>query len=303
MIQAPPEKITRAHLRSACLVVLAGCAGTGQRTTPNDPPASSSGAAIGSFRDRRQRLRASLTWAASSGATGYHVKRATTSGGPYTQIGAPTSTSYTDASLTNGTTYYYVVSALNSAGESANSTQVSAAPVASGAPVSIPATPTGLAATAGNAEVSLTWTASSGATSYHVKRATTSGGPYTQISAPTSTSYTDTSLANGTTYYYVVSALNSAGESAQHRTGQRQRPPHPCRQSRLPATPYRPVGEPRECGGEPYLDREQRRDQLPREARHEQRRPVHAGRRTDFDLLYRHLAHQRHDLLLRRLSA
>jgi hypothetical protein len=130
--------------------------------------------------------------------------------GPYTQVASPTSASYIDTSLSNGTTYYYVVSATNSAGESANSTQVSATPVA---PVSIPATPTNLAATAGNMQASLTWSASSGATGYHVKRATTSGGPYTQVASPTAASYIDTSLSNGTTYYYVVSALNSAGES------------------------------------------------------------------------------------------
>ena len=94
--------------------------------------------------------RASLTWSASSGATAYHVKRATTSGGPYTQVSAPSSTSYTDSSLTNGTTYYYVVSALAAAGESANSAQVSAAPAAPAAPpAAIPATPTAIPATAG----------------------------------------------------------------------------------------------------------------------------------------------------------
>jgi len=153
---------------------------------------------------------ASLTWSAN--ATSYHVKRATTSGGPYTQVAAPTSTSYTDTALANGTTYFYVVSALTSAGESANSAQASAAPVAP--PPSIPATPTGQVATPGNADVVLNWSASSGATSYHVKRATTSGGPYSQVGAPTSTSYTDTSLTNGTTYYYVISALDSVGESA-----------------------------------------------------------------------------------------
>jgi fibronectin type 3 domain-containing protein len=47
-----------------------------------------------------------------------------------------------------------------------------------------------------------------------VKRAAVSGGPYSVIASPTSTSYTDTGLANGTTYYYVVSAVNSLGESA-----------------------------------------------------------------------------------------
>jgi hypothetical protein len=71
-----------------------------------------------------------LNWSASSGATSYHVKRGTSSGGPYTQVAAPTSTSYTDTALTNGTTYYYVVSALDAASESANSAQVSGAPVA-----------------------------------------------------------------------------------------------------------------------------------------------------------------------------
>src|SRR5882672_9081443 len=143
-----------------------------------------------------------LTWTVSTGASSYHIKRATASGGPFTVIGTPTAASYIDTGLANGTTYYYVVSALDSAGESGNSAQVSATPVAATA---IPATPTNLMATAGNAQASLTWSASSGATSYNVKRATTSGGPYTQLAAPTTTSYTDTTLTNGTTYYYVVS--------------------------------------------------------------------------------------------------
>src|SRR5215831_2552886 len=77
-----------------------------------------------------------------------------------------------------------------------------------------PAAPTGLAATAGNAQVTLNWNASSGASSYNIKRSTTSGGPYTTIATGvTSTSYTNTGLANGTTYFYVVSAVNAVGES------------------------------------------------------------------------------------------
>jgi fibronectin type 3 domain-containing protein len=153
----------------------------------------------------------SLTWTAGTGATSYHVKRSTTNGGPYTQISAPTSANFTDTGLTNGTIYYYVVSALNAAGESANSSQASATPAAPAAP---PAAPTGLTATAGNAQVSVTWNASAGATSYHVKRSTTSGGPYMLVAAPATTSDADTGLTNGTTYYYVVSALDSLGESA-----------------------------------------------------------------------------------------
>jgi len=78
-----------------------------------------------------------------------------------------------------------------------------------------PSAPTGLTATAGDAQASLSWTASGGAASYNVKRATTSGGPYTTVATGVAgTTYTNTGLTNGTTYYYVVSAANSAGESA-----------------------------------------------------------------------------------------
>jgi hypothetical protein len=77
-----------------------------------------------------------------------------------------------------------------------------------------PSVPTGLTATAGNQQVSLSWTGSSGAASYHMKRGSVTGGPYTQIATPAGTNYVDTSLTNGTMYYYVVSALDSVGESA-----------------------------------------------------------------------------------------
>jgi aryl-phospho-beta-D-glucosidase BglC (GH1 family) len=76
-----------------------------------------------------------------------------------------------------------------------------------------PATPTGLTATAGNAAVVLNWSAASDATSYNVKRATVSGGPYTAVANVATTSYTDTGLASGTTYYYVVAATNVYGVS------------------------------------------------------------------------------------------
>jgi fibronectin type 3 domain-containing protein len=152
----------------------------------------------------------SLTWNASSGASSYNVKRSTTSGGPFTTIATGvTSTSFTNTGLTNGTTFFFVVSAVNSAGESGNSNQASATPQ-----LAVPPAPTGLTATAGNAQVSLTWNASSGATSYNVKRSTTSGGPFTTIATGvTSTSFTNTGLTNGTTFFFVVSAVNSAGES------------------------------------------------------------------------------------------
>jgi len=77
--------------------------------------------------------------------------------------------------------------------------------------------PFGLTAKSGIASVNLSWTVTTGATSYNIKRALTTGGPYTPVSTPgsiTGTTYTDSGLTNGTTYYYVVSGVNaSAAES------------------------------------------------------------------------------------------
>src|SRR6266850_531929 len=196
----------------ACLatlpIVLLGCGsyganGKGGGTAPPAPPTGLMATA--------GNAQVSLSWSVSTGATLYYVKRATTSGGPYTQISSPAATTYTDTGLTNGTEFFYVVSAYNSAGPSANSAEVNATPTAPPVP---PPAPANLQATAGNAQVSLTWNASAGATSYHVRRSTTNGSGYMQIAAPTVANYVDTGRTNGTTYYYVVTALNSAGESA-----------------------------------------------------------------------------------------
>jgi fibronectin type 3 domain-containing protein len=53
------------------------------------------------------------------------VKRATVNGGPYTVLASPTTNTYTDTTPVQGTTYYYVVSAVNATGEGPNSAQVS----------------------------------------------------------------------------------------------------------------------------------------------------------------------------------
>lgn len=80
--------------------------------------------------------------------------------------------------------------------------------------ITIPDAPTNLTATAGNAKVDLSWDGVISATSYNVKRSTTSGAAYTTISTGvTIPIYTDATATNGTTYYYVVTSLNSAGES------------------------------------------------------------------------------------------
>jgi hypothetical protein len=73
------------------------------------------------------------------------------------------------------------------------------------------AAPIHLTATAGNAQVALSWAASAG-TSYNVKRSLIDGGPYTTITNLASTTFTDTNVLNNRTYYYVVSAVNVQGE-------------------------------------------------------------------------------------------
>ncbi len=79
-----------------------------------------------------------------------------------------------------------------------------------------PPAPTGLAATEGNGLVALSWTASSGAVAYDVYRSPLTGGGYVKLnSAPVGgTSFTDDGAANGRTYYYVVRALDAAGNES-----------------------------------------------------------------------------------------
>ena len=146
-----------------------------------------------------------LTWAASNGAMSYNIKRATTSGGPYTTVGSSFIPSYTNTGLENGATYFYVVSAVNSGGESTDSSETSA--------TTSPAAPTSLTVVSGPAQVTLNWSASAGASSYIVKRSTTSGVPYTTIASPVSASFIDSGLSSSSTYFYVVSAMNAAGGS------------------------------------------------------------------------------------------
>jgi titin len=158
--------------------------------------------------------RITLTWSAVPQAVGYVVKRTSSPGGPYTIVARPTGSSCTDAPLVNGTTYYYLVSALNPSGESPPSPQASSTPVAP------PPPPLELVATAGNGRVMLGWKACAGAANYRVMRSTTPGGPYTAIASPLETSHADLTVTNGTTYYYVVRAVNAGGKGAYSEQAQ-----------------------------------------------------------------------------------
>jgi cellulose 1,4-beta-cellobiosidase len=140
--------------------------------------------------------------------------RSTSTGGPYQEVGTGGPASFTDTGLSNGTTYYYVVVAENAGGKSGFSNQASATPI------SLPlAPPTNLIASTGKGKqrIEITWkqSPSSGVTKNRVYRSTTKAGGYTlRATLSASTSFSDTNVASKTTYYYVVTAVNSKGKES-----------------------------------------------------------------------------------------
>ena len=159
--------------------------------------------------------RIDLSWAASTGASSYNISRAPTSGGPYKVIATNVAeTNFSDRGLAQEHSYFYVVSAMNGAGESAASAEAGATTYEEDPPAPPEAPADLLAVAASFQQIDLSWTASPGAVSYQIKRSLWSGGPFTPVGSVTNaTTYNDSSLFAGTSYYYVVSAVNGNGES------------------------------------------------------------------------------------------
>ncbi|WNR43826.1 polysaccharide lyase family 7 protein [Paenibacillus roseipurpureus] len=153
-----------------------------------------------------------VRWPSVNGAQTYNVYRSTSSSGPFTSpiatglgLGDTSPTlAYTDNGLVQGT-YYYAVTGVNSIGEGPLS------PITS-IQVNPPAPPE-LTAIGGTREVFLTWTDVNDASSYNILRSTNSGSGYTFIGTSPTTTYTDTTVANGTMYYYVAQSANAVGSS------------------------------------------------------------------------------------------
>ncbi|MBI3071943.1 MAG: beta-propeller fold lactonase family protein [Deltaproteobacteria bacterium] len=149
---------------------------------------------------------ATLTWTRPYGAASYRVFRSEIDGGPYDDAGSTVTTSFVQDGLPSGSTYYYVVSAVNDGGEGLPSLQraVRIAPDA----------PTDLAVRPGDAgEAVLTWTAPFGTSSNNVYYSFVDGGPYTYWATTTAPTYTD--IGNyGYALYWVVKSLNGTSASS-----------------------------------------------------------------------------------------
>ncbi|MCZ6690406.1 MAG: hypothetical protein O7H41_12445, partial [Planctomycetota bacterium] len=150
-----------------------------------------------------------ITWTPVSGASTYNIYSGTTPGvtpanGARITAAFP---GYVHRGLNNGATYYYVVTALGGTREGAESSETSAVPLAA------PSASAG----GGTSQVTLTWGSVLGATSYNVYSSTTSGvskATGNQVSG-VSSPYAHTGLTDGTTYYYVVTAVSSVGGGSE----------------------------------------------------------------------------------------
>ncbi len=148
-----------------------------------------------------------ISWQPAPTALGYIISRSTVSGGSYTPVGTTNSLAYIDPGLIQFQTYYYVVQSTNAFGPSTNySLEISGTPSPAVA---------GLTNTVNPTSVALSWNSYPNATNYVVERTALQGGALTIIANVTSTNYTDSSVTNGTLYYYQVAAsLNTGGLSA-----------------------------------------------------------------------------------------
>ncbi|MCC8181845.1 MAG: hypothetical protein LIO45_02530, partial [Clostridiales bacterium] len=145
-----------------------------------------------------------IAWNKVTGAAKYRVFRKTGSSGSWTKLGDTKSTSYRDTTAKSGTTYYYTVRCINSSG-----TKYTSGYDKTGLSIKAAATPTLSSVSANSSGVTVTWKAATGAVKYRVYRKV-SGGSWSKIAVTTSTSYTDTTAAAGTTYYYSVRCVNAA---------------------------------------------------------------------------------------------
>ncbi|WP_049790019.1 Ig-like domain-containing protein [Paenibacillus sp. JDR-2] len=149
-----------------------------------------------------------LNWSTVAGATYYNIYMATASG-QYTddEVATVTASTYNVEDLVNGTTYYFVVKAGNAGGLGAKSNEASATPAIA------PAAPTNVTATAGDGQVTLTFTAPADDGGSPITRYEVTVVPGNVVVSGTSSTIVVTGLSNGTSYTFTVKAINAAGVS------------------------------------------------------------------------------------------
>jgi fibronectin type 3 domain-containing protein len=141
-----------------------------------------------------------------SGRSGYEIWRGTAANGAYALVKSTSGTSYTDSSCIPNVTYYYKIRAY----VTVNRVRVYS-PFSTPAPASayFGSVTNASAVRRSSSSIKLAWSSVSGRSGYEIWRS--SGGIYSLIKSTTSTSYTNTSLATGTTYYYMVRAYRTVG--------------------------------------------------------------------------------------------
>ena len=153
-----------------------------------------------------------VSWNASAGATGYRLQRSTDGVSFSTIVQQQTGTSYADSGLADGT-YYYEVASINGGILSDYSGSTGPHTVDTAVPLPVPATPTGLTASADGTNVTISWNASANATAYRLQRGLGTQGPWQTAAIGAGTTVVDFGLADND-YYYQVRASNLSGSSA-----------------------------------------------------------------------------------------
>ena len=195
-----------------------------------------------------------LSWDPVPGATSYNISWFAMSGIVIAARGAPITTgdsnpSYLHTGLVNSFTYYYIVTGVNTVGAGALSTQVFATPNVPNPP---PAAPGGVTATPADAQITLSWAPVPSATSYDISWTNIDNAFASRTLITVATSpYVHTALANGTPYYYIVTAVNPAAQARRHPRSP-PRPPCPPPRPPRPAPSPPPPAMPRSpCPGPP----------------------------------------------------
>ena len=148
-----------------------------------------------------------VSWTKVNGAAQYEVYRST-NGKNFSIVRRTAALSYTDTSAAAGTTYYYQVRAINGSVKSA----FCAAQTIKYAITSLTAPTMTLKADTSSGQPVISWTKVNGAAQYEVYRST-NGKNFSIVRRTAALSYTDTSAAAGTTYYYQVRAINGSVKS------------------------------------------------------------------------------------------